>query len=646
MFCKKGNKRGEYMASLIIPAKKSITITDKFPTKNINRGIMSIGNDGFFNYISYLFFDLSSIPNELSIAYAELVLFKVDKFYNDYNKLFGIYSINEYFSTYTTFKNYPKINPKLKKDFYPLISRVAVTVPITPFVRLWLKDYHVNTSLMLCGKNKNSLVHFGSARCPQKYLIPFIKVTFNQYDDNKILFKEKDIKRITLQKAKNKKNHERKKTLTSLGNSINSYNDFTNNSYINNQANHKQEEIIESPLIPTLNSNNHSTTVSSEAFANSLNMLINIFHSLITNSPLSSLSALVPAANSSSLNTATNNPIPNSGLLLTNSGNLIKSGTLYNLIRSTFFNKYNNLISLFQSRISGITTVNSNANNIIGNIKSPNEASIINNETSDLTQNIPKQLSDVTSSNSTSDADSNNELTADSFNDLSEKIYSLIENFFKDNNNLGSLNLDQYILNTVKSLFTETNTYDKNPNNSFALNNAYTKFYSLIRRILSTNYNGELSSTINKAAEQSSSAKFTDKTSSSETDEPINESNTKTSEASNNENSSFNFFNCIFDNFICCIFNSIQSCCNIHSVFRQVHVIGTVAPYSKYVAVVNLSISRHCPRHTDNYYVTDEYDNSLNNNPLCINKIYNIAIVPVKSILDTEELSYYGSYKE
>lgn len=634
------------MASLIIPAKKSITITDKFPTKNINRGIMSIGNDGFFNYISYLFFDLSSIPNDISIAYAELVLFKVDKFYNDYNKLFGIYSINEYFSTYTTFKNYPKINPKLKKDFYPLISRVAVTVPITPFVRLWLKDYHVNTSLMLCGKNKNSLVHFGSARCPQKYLIPFIKVTFNKYEDNKMPFKEKAIKRITLQKAKKQKNHERKKTLTSLGDSINSYNDFTNNSYINNQANPKQEKIIESPLIPNLNNSSLSTNVNSETFTNSISGLINIFYSLITNSQLSGLSSLAPATNSSSLNTTTSNAIPNGGLLLTNSGNLIKSGTLYNLIRSIFFNKYNNLISLFQSRISRINTVNSNTNNIVGNIKSPNEVSIINNETSDLTQNIPKQLSDVTSSNSTSDADSNNELTDDSFNDLSAKIYSLIENFFKDNNNLGSLNLDQYILNTVKSLFTEANTYDKNPNNSFALNNSYTKFYSLIRRILSTNYNGELSSTINKDAEQSSSAKFTDKTSSSETDEPINESNTKTSEASNNENSSFNFFNCIFDNFICCIINSIQSCCNIHSVFRQVHVIGTVAPYSKYVSVVNLSISRHCPRHIDNYYVTDEYDNSLNNNPLCINKIYNIAIVPGKSILDTEKLSYYGSYKE
>lgn len=646
MFYKKGKKGGEYMASLIIPAKKSITITDKFPTKNINRGIMSIGNDGFFNYISYLFFDLSSIPNDISIAYAELVLFKVDKFYNDYNKLFGIYSINEYFSTYTTFKNYPKINPKLKKDFYPLISRVAVAVPITPFVRLWLKDYHVNTSLMLCGKSKNSLVHFGSAICPQKYLIPFIKVTFNKYEDSKMPFKEKAIKRITLQKAKKQKNHERKKTLTSLGDSINSYNDFTNNSYINNQANHKQEKIIESPLIPNLNNSSLSTNVNSETFTNSISGLINIFYSLITNSPLSGLSSLAPATNSSSLNTTTSNAIPNGGLLLTNSGNLIKSGTLYNLIRSTFFNKYNNLISLFQSRISGINTVNSNANNIVGNIKSPNEVSIINNETSDLTQNIPKQLSDVTSSNSTSDADSNNELTDDSFNDLSAKIYSLIENFFKDNNNLGSLNLDQYILNTVKSLFTEANTYDKNPNNSSALNNSYTKFYSLIRRILSTNYNGELSSTINKDAEQSSSAKFTDKTSSSETDEPINESNTKTSEASNNENSSFNFFNCIFDNFICCIINSIQSCCNIHSVFRQVHVIGTVAPYSKYVSVVNLSISRHCPRHIDNYYVTDEYDNSLNNNPLCINKIYNIAIVPGRSILDTEKLSYYGSYKE
>lgn len=166
------------MASIIIPASKSLTITDKFPTKNINKNFLSIGNDGFFNYLSYLFFDLSSIPCNVSICHAELVLFKADKFYNDCHKLFGIYPLNTNFSKYTSYNNYPELNGTLNKSFYPMTSNTFVKIPFTSFIKLWIKNHFVNGNILLYGKNKNSLAHFYSAICMNKYLIPFLKINF------------------------------------------------------------------------------------------------------------------------------------------------------------------------------------------------------------------------------------------------------------------------------------------------------------------------------------------------------------------------------------------------------------------------------------------------------------------------------------
>lgn len=119
------------MGSILIPASKSLTVTDRLPDGNINEDIIITGRDGIYNYFSYLFFDISSIPSNVSISYAELVLFKTDKFYDDINKTFGIYPLLDYFSIYTTYSNRPRINNSVLKNFYPLTSKVAVTIILT-----------------------------------------------------------------------------------------------------------------------------------------------------------------------------------------------------------------------------------------------------------------------------------------------------------------------------------------------------------------------------------------------------------------------------------------------------------------------------------------------------------------------------------
>jgi len=78
---------------------------------------------------------------------------------------------------------------------------------------------------------------------------------------------------------------------------------------------------------------------------------------------------------------------------------------------------------------------------------------------------------------------------------------------------------------------------------------------------------------------------------------------------------------------------------------RQVEVKGIVAPTSIYVIIVTLSVTRGCTGHINNYYVTDEYNNSANGTPLAIDKFYNIAVIPQVNSGDTENISLSGSYK-
>lgn len=167
------------MSNIIIPASKSLTITNKLTCGNIHEDIITVGRSGAYKYYSYLFFDISAIPSNVSILYAELVLFKTDCFYDDDSNIFGIYPLNDYFSTYSTYNNYPEASTVIQKNFYPLTSKVAVTVSFTQFISLWLKNCCMNTGILLYGECENTLVHFGSSINSDKSLVPFLKVCFN-----------------------------------------------------------------------------------------------------------------------------------------------------------------------------------------------------------------------------------------------------------------------------------------------------------------------------------------------------------------------------------------------------------------------------------------------------------------------------------
>ncbi|MGV8980189.1 DNRLRE domain-containing protein [Clostridium sp.] len=175
------------MSSILIPATKSLTVTNKLPNGNINKDTLIVGNDGMYNYISYLYFDISAIPSNVYILNAELILFKMNDFYNDSKKEFSIYPLRDYFSTYTTFNNRPRVNATMKRNFYPIIKNVAVTVNLTYFVTLWLNNKLTNTGISLSSKNKNIITEFGSSICKDTYIVPFIKVAISDECDVKRL---------------------------------------------------------------------------------------------------------------------------------------------------------------------------------------------------------------------------------------------------------------------------------------------------------------------------------------------------------------------------------------------------------------------------------------------------------------------------
>lgn len=171
------------MRSILIPAIKSITVSNKFPNKSLNEGLITVGSDDNYKYYSYLFFDISLIPYNVIISKAELVLFKADSFYNNNSKKISISPLKEYFSTYTTYNNPPYYDSYNTVNFYPLTSKVAISVNIITIFSSWVKNQQINKGLILYGKTNDGIVNFASVNSDD---IPFIKVS---YKDTNIITK-------------------------------------------------------------------------------------------------------------------------------------------------------------------------------------------------------------------------------------------------------------------------------------------------------------------------------------------------------------------------------------------------------------------------------------------------------------------------
>lgn len=173
------------LANIIIPASKSLTVTDRYPDTGIDANTIKVGYDRKYAYYSYLFFDISSIPTNAAVQNAELVLFKIDNFYEDRDMDFYIYPLYDYFSPFTDYNNRPSINRRMKKTFYPITAKAAVTVDLTEIVSMWVENELPAAGIALLKKDNACCAGFGSSSCINSCLSPFIRVIFTQCACNK-----------------------------------------------------------------------------------------------------------------------------------------------------------------------------------------------------------------------------------------------------------------------------------------------------------------------------------------------------------------------------------------------------------------------------------------------------------------------------
>ncbi|HBC95838.1 MAG TPA: hypothetical protein DC034_03450 [Clostridium sp.] len=172
------------MDTLIIPASKSLTLTDKIPDGNIHDYKIIVGCDNEFEYHGLLYFNISSLPNNIIIANAKLTLFKCDGFHNDKNIEFIIYPIYDHFSIYTTYLRIPSSDKFSGIRFYPMTSKSTVTADITRIVSSWIKNASSNKGIMISNVWNNSIASFGSSSAKKQQIVPFITVTYKQNDNS------------------------------------------------------------------------------------------------------------------------------------------------------------------------------------------------------------------------------------------------------------------------------------------------------------------------------------------------------------------------------------------------------------------------------------------------------------------------------
>lgn len=166
------------MDAITLPANKSLTLSDKIPNGNIHKNNIIVGCSNKFEYHSLLYFDISSLPHDITICSAKLTLFKCDGFYDDTSSEFIIYPICSHFSIYTTYLRIPSANTCSGIKFYPMTSKSTVDVNITSIVSSWIENCSSNKGIIISDMWNNCMASFGSSLAKKQEMVPFITITY------------------------------------------------------------------------------------------------------------------------------------------------------------------------------------------------------------------------------------------------------------------------------------------------------------------------------------------------------------------------------------------------------------------------------------------------------------------------------------
>jgi hypothetical protein len=160
-----------------ILASKSLTLTDRIPNGNIQNLKMIVGCNKEFEYHSLLYFNISTLPNNIVVTKAELTLFKCDSFHNDRSVEFMIYPIYDHFSIYTTYSRMPLVDKFSGTTFYPMTQKSTVTANITNIVASWIKNTSSNKGIIISDILNRSIASFGSSLAKEQQIVPFLTIT-------------------------------------------------------------------------------------------------------------------------------------------------------------------------------------------------------------------------------------------------------------------------------------------------------------------------------------------------------------------------------------------------------------------------------------------------------------------------------------
>lgn len=174
------------MAVIDIYGLKSLTVTSEMANTNINSRTIYIGNryvgEKFKAHcISYLYFDMSTIPADIELLSAQLVLFRIEPYTMESqgDEIGRIYPLIDYFSSYTSYVNKPRYNDALEVNFLVKQDRIYIEADLMPIVLNWIKGAVHNKGLVIMvSEHSKQFLKFGSSLNKDKNLLPLLQITF------------------------------------------------------------------------------------------------------------------------------------------------------------------------------------------------------------------------------------------------------------------------------------------------------------------------------------------------------------------------------------------------------------------------------------------------------------------------------------
>ncbi|SKA79500.1 hypothetical protein SAMN05443428_10377 [Caloramator quimbayensis] len=161
-------------------SERSLTIKSSEPDKNFKEEVIKCGRDDEGFYKSYIFFDLSTLPERAQITSAKLYLNLLERTNPTALYAIGIYPLLEDFGDFTVYSFQPKIY--VSPINYHLIYKKSgkIELNLTNIVQKWKNGMLINKGLLLKGEGgRFDMLTFGSSYNKIYDNIPCLEIAYS-----------------------------------------------------------------------------------------------------------------------------------------------------------------------------------------------------------------------------------------------------------------------------------------------------------------------------------------------------------------------------------------------------------------------------------------------------------------------------------